>query len=132
MNLENLQTLSKLKKYAFTTFFKKKYACSHSKKSCARIFFLSLERFWRFSKLILPFFKFLFPTSLCGVLVFDSVSRRLLRRLLLLPPSSNTNLTYNNFTHTNLTYNNFTHTNLTYNNFTYTNLTHTNLTHTQT
>ena len=62
-----------------------------------------------------------FPTSLCGVLVFDSVSRAPSP-----PPASSSrfltyttiNLTYNNFTHTNLTYNNFTHTNLTYINFT--------------
>ena len=58
-----------------------------------------------------------FPTSLCGVLVFDSVSQAPS------PPASSSrlltyttiNLTYNNFTHTNLTYINFTHTNLTYN-----------------
>ena len=66
----------------------------------------------------------LFPTSLCGVLVFDSVSR------VPPPPAAASltltiqNLTYNmftykNFTHTNVTYNNFTDTNLTYNNFTY-------------
>jgi len=44
-------------------------------------------------------FTFLFPTTLCGVLVFDSVSRA--------PPPPAASLT-----HTNLTYkyNNFTHT----------------------
>ena len=55
----------------------------------------------------------LFPTTLCGVLVFDSVSRvcSASSRLLLPPPAStSTHVTYHNFTHTNLTYNNFTHT----------------------
>ena len=75
-----------------------------------------------------------FPTSLCGVLVFDSVSR-----VLPPPPAASltltiqnltyNNFTYKNFTHTNVTYNNFTHTNLTYNNFTYNNFTHRNLTY---
>ena len=58
MSLENLQTLSKLKKrFACTTFLQKKYACSHSKKELCTHIFLSLERVWRFSKLIFPFFK---------------------------------------------------------------------------
>jgi len=58
MSLENLQTLSKLKKrFACTTFLQRKYACSHSKKELCTHIFLSLERVWRFSKLIFPFFK---------------------------------------------------------------------------
>ena len=51
-------SLQTQKKYACATFFQTKYACSHSKKNCARIFFLSLERFWRFSKLIFHFLFF--------------------------------------------------------------------------
>ena len=75
MSLENLQTLSKLKKICVHNCFFKKNMCAATQKSCARIFFLSLERFWRFSKRILPFFIFYFfvfflkndikQTSLC-------------------------------------------------------------------
>ena len=79
-----------------------------------------------------------FPTSLCGVLVFDSVSPAPSPPppALLLPPpyTYNNNLTHTNFTHTNLTYN-FTHTNLTYNIQSYQHTqhtpTHTTHTHTQ-
>jgi len=52
MSLENLQTLSK-KKYACTTL--KKSVQPLKKELCTHIF-LSLERVWRFSKLIFPFF----------------------------------------------------------------------------
>ena len=50
-----------------------------------------------------------FPTSLCGVLVFDSVSR-----VPPPPPAASLTLTIQNLTYTNFTYNNFTHRNLTY------------------
>ena len=56
MSLENLQTLQTHKKYACTTFFQKKICVQPLKKSCARIFFWSLERVWRFSKLIFSSF----------------------------------------------------------------------------
>ena len=65
-----------------------------------------------------------FPTSLYGVLVFDSVSRAPSP-----PPASSSRLL--TYTTINLTYNNFTHTNLTYINFTHTHNTHTQHTHTQ-
>ena len=45
-----------------------------------------------------------FPTTLCGVLVFDSVSR-VASSSRLLPPVTRPTFTYNNFTHTNLTHN---------------------------
>ena len=100
---------------------------------------------------------FFFPTTLCGVLVFDSVSRvcSASSRLLRPPPPPHMSHTITSHTHTNLTYNNFTHTNThtqlchipsltynTYNNFTQTHththnfvtyhLSHTITSHTQT
>ena len=79
MSLENLQTLSKLKKICVHNFSSRKI-CVHNfssrkicvqpvhkkgKKVCARILFFefgeSLERFWRFSKLIL--FSFFLQTN---------------------------------------------------------------------
>ena len=57
--------------------------------------------------------------SLCGVLVFDSVSRAPPP-----PPAASLTLTIQNLTYNTFTYNYFTHTNLIYNNFTHTHLCH--------
>ena len=63
MSLENIQTLSKVslksKNMRAQLFFKKIIRAASQKKLCTHIF-LSLERFWRFSKLILPFFGLFF------------------------------------------------------------------------
>ena len=82
----------------------------------------------------------IFPTSLCGVLVFDSVSRllhlrlRLLRRLLCTQHLSHNNfvtqhLSHNNFVTHPLSHNNFVTHPLSHNNFVTHHLSHTTLSH---
>ena len=97
MSLENLQTHSKLKKYAFTTFFDFFGVIERIfflKKKGTHIFW-SLERVWRFSKLM--FFSFFSPNKTLVFLKNDikqrflcefGVSSEILQTLSKLTPNS--------------------------------------------